>query len=617
MSTSESNEKMFGKYKLLAHLATGGMAEVLLASHTGLANFEKLVVIKLILPHLSKEKRFIDMFLDEARIAAMLNHPNVVQVFDLGIQDGRYFIAMEYLPGESLSYLVRTMRKDGQALPPHLAAGIVMQAAEGLHHAHSAVDNTGKSLRIVHRDISPQNIFVLYDGGVKVVDFGIAKATLSTTKTRTGTLKGKYAYMSPEQILGKELDGRSDVFSLGVVLWECLTGQKLFAQQSDLKLLQSITDGDISAPAEVNPGIPWDLSNITMKALERDRSARYKSAREFRDSLSRFLKKTEEEGDTAAIAKFMHSHFAVRINKKQQLIKGTREVEPNLQDTLFGDLNSILSDTEQSIPRTPLDEAVAGDRPGHRPSHSTSGSDRVQESSASLVVPGRPIVPYVVIAVFLVLVFVGIVYFLGDENKQKGNSGSSSLPDVVALENIDAGSIGEIDTSMTLVSENADGGIVDAGAELVNKPDVRTVLASFVKGADIKRSHVKTADRKKRKMIRKKRNNTKMAADEHLKNEDNFADTSKMKENGGSEKEHKSDASDSRETGTGILRLSTDPWVDVYLGEKKIGQTPLVDVEVPVGNIKMRAVNKEAGIDKMFFVRIKQGKRTIKRLNFF
>ncbi len=606
--SNSSVKNMFGKYRLLAHLANGGMAEVLLASHTGLANFEKLVVLKLILPHLSKEKRFIDMFLDEARIAAKLNHPNVVQVFDLGVEDGRYFIAMEYLPGESLSYLVRTMRKQGRALPAHLAAGIVMQAADGLYHAHSAVDNTGKPLRIVHRDISPQNIFVLYDGGVKVVDFGIAKATLNTTKTRTGTLKGKYAYMSPEQILGKELDARSDLFSLGVVLWECLTGRKLFTEQSDLKLLQSITDGDIPSPVEVDPKVPWDLSNIAMKALEKDPKARFQSARHMRQSLYSYLKNTEDEADTVAIARFMHEHCTERIKKKQQLIKGAQEDCQDLHQALFGDLNSILSDTEQSIPRTPLDKALVAQKPAKDPVPPGLLEGSVEESSSLVVLPKRPVMPYVLLGVFLVMVFSGIVFFLGDGDSPDKAVVLSGPSMNEAAEKPDAGS-GELDASVLSVYVRTDGG----------KDDVNSKVGD-VHRKDVKREFGKQSSEKKRK---KRTNNKHNSHNPTFSVQHPVVDTKPDRHGGPKEqeaksgREHNEQVAIARQAGAGTLRLTTDPWVDVYLDGKKIGQTPLVDVVVPAGNIKMRAVNKEAGVDRFFFVRIRKDKRTTKRLNFF
>lgn len=339
--------KPFGKYRLLAPLATGGMAEIYLASHSSLGGFEKLIVIKCILPQLAKDPQFVQMMLDEARIAAILNHPNVVQVFDVGCVNDLYYIAMEYLSGESLGTILGACGRRNIELPPELVAGILMQSAEGLHHAHTLVSNDGKALNIVHRDVSPQNIIVLYNGSVKVVDFGIAKAALSHTKTRTGVVKGKIAYMSPEQVLGEELDGRSDLFSLGIVMWECLTSRRLFKENSEFSCMQAIVHGTTPSPIDIKPGIPPELANISRKALERDRARRYQNATEFRNALAGYLKNSSKPADTMAIGAWMQQMFVKRIDEKRRLIEGAMaQPSDEVVDDLFGDLNQYSSETQ-------------------------------------------------------------------------------------------------------------------------------------------------------------------------------------------------------------------------------------------------------------------------------
>ena len=279
--------RSFGKYTLLTRLATGGMAEIFVARLKGVAGFEKQVVIKRILPHLVDEDGFVQMFLDEARIAARISHPNVCQVYELGEVDGQYFIAMEYLEGTSLMVLLKKLIRLKQNLDPALVAGVVAQACEGLHHAHELKGDAGESIGVVHRDVSPQNLFLTGDGVVKVLDFGIAKAAGASAKTRTGTVKGKYAYMSPEQLKGEALDRRSDVFALGVVTYEALTVKRLFYRETDFLIFKAIAEEDIPQVRAVRPDVPGDLNDTVARALSRAKDARFPSARAYGDAITR------------------------------------------------------------------------------------------------------------------------------------------------------------------------------------------------------------------------------------------------------------------------------------------------------------------------------------------
>src|SRR5438552_5671450 len=215
-----------GKYKLLRLIASGGMAEVYLARQAGAAGFEKLVCLKRILPHLARDRQFVEMFLNEARLAARLDHPNIVSIYDLGEANGNYFIAMEFIDGPSLRAVHKLSAERNELLPIPEICKIISMAAGGLQYAHDLADDKGEPLHLVHRDISPDNLLVHRNGSAKVVDFGIAKAANSSSQTRTGTLKGKVAYMPPEQLRGEQLDRRTDVFALGVVLYELLTGKR-------------------------------------------------------------------------------------------------------------------------------------------------------------------------------------------------------------------------------------------------------------------------------------------------------------------------------------------------------------------------------------------------------
>jgi serine/threonine protein kinase len=277
----------FGRYVLLEQLALGGMAEIFLAKAVGEAGFEKAFVVKRVLPHLTLAHGFVEMFLDEARIAAQLNHPGIVQIFDLGKQDGDYYFAMEYLAGEDVSAVVRRCEELGRRIPVDVAVKIAAAAAEALHYAHRYHTPDGRPLGIVHRDISPSNLFVTYHGTVKVLDFGIARAEQRLQQTRAGHIKGKAAYMAPEQARGEQVDARADVWALGVCLHEMLTGRRLFLRDSSGDTLLAVREGPIPRPRELRPEIPVELDALIMQALERDVSRRCPSADVLRTGLDR------------------------------------------------------------------------------------------------------------------------------------------------------------------------------------------------------------------------------------------------------------------------------------------------------------------------------------------
>ncbi|MCC7070623.1 MAG: serine/threonine protein kinase [Deltaproteobacteria bacterium] len=280
----------YGDYELLRLIATGGMAEIYLARHGGMAGLSRLVVVKRMLPQLAVRPDFVRMFLDEARLAAKLNHPGIVQVFNLGEVDSSYYIAMEFVDGPHLGALFAHSLRQRVPLPIELCVQVVARAADGLHYAHEADDpETGTSLRIVHRDISPQNLLVSRHGDVKVTDFGVAKASNQQNKTRTGIIKGKVAYMSPEQCLGEVVDRRTDVFALGIVLYELLTRRRLFREKSDLLIMQRITTETVAAPSTVNKDVDAELDAICARALARKREERFADASELSEALDSWL----------------------------------------------------------------------------------------------------------------------------------------------------------------------------------------------------------------------------------------------------------------------------------------------------------------------------------------
>ncbi len=307
------------------------MASVHLARAHGDPGFEKLVALKRIHPHLACEPDYVDMFLDEARIASRITHSNVCSVFDFGEADGEYFIAMEYLVGEPLSRVHRRVladvdQRDSPLLPMRMAR-IIAQACEGLHAAHELTDTDGESLRVVHRDVSAENLFVTYDGATQVVDFGIAHARQRVHSTEAGQVKGTFPYMAPEQMTSAVVDRRVDVWALGTVLWELLTLRKLFLRETDVNTMYAVLSGEIQPPSEYRNEVSAELDEIVLKALERSPDARWQSAREMGKALRRYLAKQDELIGPAEIADWMRELFPSGELRKRELMAIARSRE--------------------------------------------------------------------------------------------------------------------------------------------------------------------------------------------------------------------------------------------------------------------------------------------------
>jgi serine/threonine-protein kinase len=338
----------FGKYTLIRKLATGGMAELFLAIQKSVAGFEKLLVIKRILPAMNQDRAFIEMLLHEARIAATLSHPNIVQIFDVGQHDNQYFIAMEHVHGEDLRSIVRQMKKKNVLeFPVEHALAIVLGICAGLSYAHEKHELDGSPLNIVHRDISPQNVVVTFTGDVKIVDFGIAKSdsrTDSREQTKSGKLKGKVPYMSPEQARGESIDARSDVFSAGVMLFELTTGKRLFKGASEYETLRLICEREYPRPSEVRSDYPSDLEAIVMKALAKNADARYQSAREMQADIEAFVRRHQIAVSHIALNQFMQGLFEDKLAaQKEALLQGKQlaDIIEMQHATSASDLNDV------------------------------------------------------------------------------------------------------------------------------------------------------------------------------------------------------------------------------------------------------------------------------------
>src|SRR5262249_15259689 len=271
------------------------MAEVFRSKAFGVEGFERLVAVKRILPSVAEDKEFIRMFIEEAKLSVQLNHANIAQIFDLGVVDGSYYIALEHVHGRDLRGIYDRCRQLGEAMPVAQACFVAMKVCEGLDYAHNKRDQAGRELSLVHRDVSPQNILVSFEGEVKLIDFGIAKAARTNSKTNSGIvtqawiLKGKFGYMSPEQVRGMQVDRRSDVFSSGIGLYELLTGERLFVGESDFSTLEKVRNVEILPPSTYNRKIPEELERIVLKALAKDVEDRYQNAIDLHDELQAFV----------------------------------------------------------------------------------------------------------------------------------------------------------------------------------------------------------------------------------------------------------------------------------------------------------------------------------------
>jgi serine/threonine protein kinase len=316
----------FGKYLLLERIAVGGMAEVFVAKAFGVEGFERLLAIKKILPTMGEDAEFISMFVDEARIAVQLSHANIVQVLELGKHDENLYIAMEYISGRDVRQLLERFRKRQQPMPFPQASLIVAEVCEALDYAHRKRDASGRPLGIVHRDVSPQNVLVSFEGEVKLIDFGIAKAESRLQKTQAGILKGKFSYMSPEQVKGLPVDGRSDIFAAGILLWELVCGEKLFTGDSDFAILEKVRNGIVPAPRSITPACPEGLEKVILKALANDPAQRYQTASELHDDLMRFTLLGDMVYGSRQLAQWLREEFRADWDKEQSRLRGWLEV---------------------------------------------------------------------------------------------------------------------------------------------------------------------------------------------------------------------------------------------------------------------------------------------------
>ncbi len=351
----------FGAYRLVGPLAKGGMAELSLAVQTGLQGFSRVVALKRVLPNQAASPAFVDMFLDEARLAARLEHPNIVRIYELGQEQGRYFMAMEYLPGEDLLQVGNWAASARVDVECEVAATVVEKVAEALHFAHQLTDPNGRPLGLVHRDVTPSNVILTYNGHVKVVDFGIAKANSNTFETEAGMLKGKYGYLAPEQFEpGAALDRRVDIFGLGIVLWELLAGERLFQRETEAATLAAAHDAVVPPLHQVRPDVDEELELITLKALERDPAQRFQSAAELQEALEAYLRVKGTRPSERDLARWLEGLGGTRrAELKRSIAQGTNVMSN------YAELRKLAPGTGPGVSRA--SNAPTGEEAAPRP----------------------------------------------------------------------------------------------------------------------------------------------------------------------------------------------------------------------------------------------------------
>lgn len=555
-----------GAYTLLAKLATGGMAEIWLARQVGLRGFERLVVVKRIIESLSQDEAFVEMFLDEARIVVQLTHPNIVQVFDLGEHAGAYYIAMEYLAGENLVMVARAAAKAGAPLDTKVSVKIAIQALEGLSHAHLRAGLDGKPLNVVHRDVSPHNIVLTWDGQVKLVDFGIARAANRATQTQGQQLKGKFAYMAPEQALGEsDLDARVDVFAMGVVLWELVTHRRLFAFDDQIRILKAlISDEPIEPPHLRNPAVPPELSAIIMRALDKKLATRFATAQAFKAALEGWLHAAGGGPSTAELSQLMHSLFQARIVERSQLIENASRGE--------------LSNSKVEVLKPPTDASMPGGTPS---AASLDGSGNLKLGIAAV---GTLLLVLMAAAVSWKVLTAGPPPLEAPETTVEVIEAVPEPTVVPAV--VEKTSSIAVETEPAGAEVTVDGKKAGVAPLTVNEVGAgeHVVEASLPGYGNVKRTVTASSEGDRLMIV--------LTLPQLKKVEPTRVEVAR-----------------------GKLTLSTDPWTHVSLNGKPLGDTPLIEVSLPAGRHVLKLANEQAKIDTAIEVEVKAGQVTKKVLH--
>jgi len=626
--------RLFGKYYLLELINVGGMAEVFKAKMFGVEGFEKIVAIKKILPEVAEDGEFIKMFIDEAKISVRLQHPNIVQILELGKIDDSYFIAMELVNGKDLKTIRKRLKRVDLLMPVEQSAYIVSQVCDGLDYAHRKTDDKMNYLNIVHRDISPQNMIVSYEGTVKLIDFGIAKAKSKSTKTQAGMLKGKFSYMSPEQVSGQPIDRRSDIFSLGVVFFEMLTGKRLFLGKNDVETLEKIRKADVPPPSVFNSSVPPELDRIVLKALSKDLDERYQWASDFSEDLKKFTFSTGNSFSRQDMMNFMGEFFADELEEETAKLEEYQKIQKpadgyHLQQNapVQRYRENTHHDTEISMPKSnkklPVLIAVLAVL-GVLVYFGLTLLENKKETATILIDSSEKNT--------IVMLNEGTMYqkrcetpckiegvLPGEHNIELTKNGFVPVKETITLrkgdtfsKNIKMYKIGEQKTMITVKSD-PDGATLYVNDKKVDAV-APTVVDNIPVGLDIVIRAEKPGFYPYEQNIGKVPANTNKEISVILK---------PMK--GGKARTSTAGKTRPQETrkqavskqSMAYISINSRPWANVYVNGKLVKATPIIKHSLPAGNYKIQFKNSKFNIDKTFPVELKPGEhqRMIKNFN--
>ena len=627
--------RSFGKYYLLELINVGGMAEVFKAKMFGVEGFEKIVAIKKILPEVAEDAEFIRMFIDEAKIAVRLQHPNIVQILELGKIEDSYFIAMELVNGKDLKTIRKRLKRVELLMPVEQSAYIISQVCDGLDYAHRKTDDKMNSLNIVHRDISPQNMIVSYEGTVKLIDFGIAKAKSKSTKTQAGMLKGKFSYMSPEQVSGQPIDRRSDIFSLGVVFFEMLTGKRLFLGKNDVETLEKIRKAEVPPPSVFNSSVPPELDRIVLKALSKDRDERYQWASEFSDDLKKFGFSTSKNFSRQDMMNFMSEFFADELEEETAKLEEYQKLQKPVETAPKPAYN-------QNYNYKPAPEPDDSD--DIEPVRSGKGRKLAMVLAVLVIISAISFFGYMIMqekketcsllidsseSKTIVTLNEGTMYqkrcetpckieglLPGTHELELKKQGFLDVKETLVLKsgdiynkNVKMYKVGELKTMLTVKSD-PDGAVIYINEEKTSAvtPDIVNVPV----GLEIKIRAEKDGYYPVEQNIGKVAANVNKEISLILKPMKNVPaqQTDKNIKTGTNQTEPKKDTKKSSGIAKDIeafVSINSRPWANIYINGKLIKSTPIIKFSLPAGTHKIQFKNPKFNIDKTFPIELKPG----------